>query len=58
MEKGLSDDGALCVRVRMALSVVKANNLLIRGSRERQRPRRPYISDRFAMYDWQTGSEW
>ena len=46
------------VRVRMALSVVKANSLLIRGSRERQRPRRPYISDRFAMYDWQTWSEW
>ena len=57
MEEGLSDDGALC-EGRMALSVVKANSLLIRGSRERQRPRRPYISDRFAMYDWQTWSEW
>ena len=44
------------VRVRMAISVVKANSLLIRGSRERQRPRRPYILDRYAMYDWQTWS--
>ena len=40
------------VRVRMALAVVKANSLLIRGSGERQRPRQPIISDRSAMYDW------
>ena len=46
------------VRVRMALAVVKANSLLIRGSRERQRPRRPIINNRAAMYDcrcWHDG---
>ena len=31
------------VRVRMAIAVVRANSLLIRGSRDRQRPRRPLI---------------
>jgi hypothetical protein len=33
--------------------VVRANSLLIRGSRDRQRPRRPVI----AMNDWRTWSE-
>ena len=42
------------VRVRMALSVVKANSLLIRGSRDRQRASRPHIVDGSAMLDWQT----
>ena len=40
------------VRVQMALSVVKANRLLIQGSPEQQRPCRPIISDRATMYDW------
>ena len=40
------------VRVRMALAVVRANSLLIRDSRERQRPRRPAIADRAAFHDW------
>ena len=40
------------VRVRMALAVVKANSLLIRGSRDRQKARRPQICDRASMYDW------
>ena len=42
------------VRVRMALSVVRANSLLIRGSRDRQRASRPQIVDGSAMLDWQT----
>ena len=33
------------VRVRMAIAVVRANSLLIRGSRDRQQPRRPLIPD-------------
>jgi hypothetical protein len=37
--------------------VVRANSLLIRGSRDRQRPCRPVISDRHAMNDWRTWSE-
>ena len=45
------------VRVRMALAVVKANSLLIRGSRDRQKPRRPQISDRASMYDWRVDQE-
>ena len=40
------------VRVHMALAVVKANSLLIQGSRKRQRQRRPIINDQAAMYDW------
>ncbi len=40
------------VRVRMALSVVKANSLLIRGSRDRQRASRPHIVDGPAMLNW------
>ena len=42
------------VRVRMAIAVVRANSLLIRGSRDRQRPRRPLIPDGAALGDWQT----
>ncbi len=43
------------VRVRMALLVVQANSLLIRGSRDhRQRASRPQIVDGSAMLDWQT----
>ena len=35
------------VRVRMAIVVVRANSLLIRGSRDRQRPRCPlFLKDR------------
>ncbi len=45
------------VRVQMAIAVVRANSLLIRGSRDRQRPRHPVISDRHAMNDWHTWSE-
>jgi len=45
------------VRIRMAIAVVRANSLLIRGSRDRQRPRCPVISDRHAMNDWRTWSE-
>ena len=46
------------VKVRMALSVVRANSLLIRGSRVRQKPRRPLISDRASMMDWSRRTEW
>jgi len=45
------------VRVRMAIAVVRANSLLIRSSRDRQRPRHPVISDRHAMNNWRTWSE-
>jgi hypothetical protein len=45
------------VRIRMAIAVVRANSLLIRGSKDRQRPRHPVISDRHAMNDWRTWSE-
>ena len=51
--KGYSDM-VYYVRVRMALAVVKANSLLIRGSRDRQRASRPQIVDGSAMLDWQT----
>ena len=44
-------------RIRMTIAVVRTNSLLIRGSRDRQRPRRPVISDQHAMYDWRTWSE-
>jgi hypothetical protein len=33
------------VRIRMSIVVVRANSLLIRGSRDRQCPRRPVIFD-------------
>ena len=42
------------VRVRMAIAVVRANSLLIRGSRDRQHSRRPLIPDGAALGDWQT----
>ena len=45
------------VRVRMALAVVRANSLLIRGSRDRQRVSRPNIADGSALLDWQTWQE-
>ena len=45
------------VRVRMAIAVVHANSLLIRGSRDRQRARRPLIPDGAALGDWQTWSD-
>jgi hypothetical protein len=45
------------VRIWMDIAVVRANSLLIRGSRDRQCPRRPVISDRHAMNDWRTWSE-
>jgi len=41
-------------RVRMAIAVVRANSLLIRGSHDGQRPRRPLIPDGAALGDWQT----
>ena len=45
------------VRIRMAIAVVRANSLLIRGSRDWQRPCRPVISDQHAMNNWHTWSE-
>ncbi len=44
-------------RVRMAIVVVRANSLLIRGSRDQQRPRRPLIPNRAALGDWRTWSD-
>ena len=41
----------------MAIAVVRANSLLIRGSRDRQRPHRPVISDQHTMNNWRTWSE-
>ena len=41
-------------RVRIAIAVVQANSLLIRGSRDQQRPCRPLIPDGAALGDWQT----
>jgi len=45
------------VRVRMALAVVRANSLLIRGSHDQQRPQHPLIPDGAALGDWQTWSD-
>ena len=45
------------VRVRMALAVVKANSLLLRGSRDRARPRRPQMGDGAAFNDWRLRQE-
>ena len=43
------------VRVRMLLAVVRANSLLlIWGSRERRGVVRPWINDRYAMFDSHT----
>ena len=40
------------VGVRMALAVVRANSLLIYGSRVRKKPRPPINSDRAALQEW------
>ncbi len=45
------------VRVRMAIAVVPANSLLIRGSWDQQQPRHPLIPDGAALGDWQTWSD-
>ena len=45
------------VWIQMAIAVVRANSLLIRGSRDWQRPRCPVISDQHAMNNWRTWSE-
>ena len=45
------------VRVRMNLAVIRANSLLIRGSRDCQKARRPVINDRASMYDWRTWND-
>jgi hypothetical protein len=45
------------VRVRMAIVVVRANSLLIRGNRDRQQPRRPLIPDGAALGDRRTWSD-
>ena len=45
------------VLIQMVIAMVRANSLLIRGSRDRHRPPRPVISDRHAMNDWRTWSE-
>jgi hypothetical protein len=42
------------VRARMTLACVRANSLLMRGSRDTHQRRRPQITDRAAMYDWRT----
>ena len=45
------------VRVRMSIMIVRANTLLLRGSRDRQSPRKPQISDRASSSDWRTWEE-
>jgi hypothetical protein len=45
------------VWIRMTIATVHANSLLICGSRDRQGPPRPVISDRHAMNNWRTWSE-
>ena len=42
------------VRVMIAIAVVQANSLLIRGSRDQLRHRHPLIPDGAAIEDWQT----
>ena len=42
------------VKVRMAIAVVRANSLLIHGSRDQQQPRHPLIPDGTALGDWRT----
>ena len=46
------------VRARMALSIVRANTLLIRGTRERRMHTHASISDGAAMMGWQTWNGW
>ena len=43
------------IRARMALALARANSLLLRGSRDRQRPRPPLIDGRASLYDWHHG---
>ncbi len=45
------------VWIGMSIAVVRANSLLIRGSWDQQRPRRPVIFNRHTMNDWQTWLE-
>ena len=45
------------VHVQMSLAVVRANSLLIRGSREQHGVGHPRISNVYAMLDWQTWSD-
>lgn len=45
------------IRARMAISVVRANTLMWRGSRDRRRAQRPYIDNGGAMDAWQTWGE-
>jgi hypothetical protein len=42
------------VRVRRAIAVVRANSLLIPGSRDRQHSQCPLIPDGAALGNWQT----
>ncbi len=42
------------VRIWMVIAVVRANSLLIHGSRDQQQPQRPLIPDRAALSNWQT----
>ena len=43
---------AFYVQVKMVIAVVRANNLLIRGSRDQHKPRHLQIADEATMYDW------
>ena len=45
------------VWIQVAIAMVCANSLLIRGSRDRQHPRRSVIFDQHAMNNWRTWSE-
>ncbi len=45
------------VRVRISIAAVRANSLLIRGSRDRQQPRRPLIPNGAVLGDWWTWSD-
>ena len=45
------------VWIRMSIAVVRANSLLIRGSRDQQCPCRPVIFNQHAMNNWRTWLE-
>jgi hypothetical protein len=45
-----------CVRVRMALAVVRSNSLLLRGSRK-HRSNHPFIDEGAAMENWNVWRE-
>ncbi len=45
------------VWIRMSIAVVRANSLLIRGSKDQQCSHCPAIFDQHAMNNWQTWSE-